>query len=85
MSEVDLLISSRSSRSSLLSSLLAFGIRRMVLWIHAARSRKQLSRLSDAALADIGLTREQAVYEASRPFWDILDEGDKRGRSRRFR
>lgn len=85
MSAMDLLIGSRRSRSSLLSSLLIFVARRMVLWIHAFRSRKQLSRLSEAALADIGMTREQAVHEASRPFWDILDSADDRGRMRRFR
>ncbi|MDN6856609.1 DUF1127 domain-containing protein [Pseudomonas sp. CAN2814] len=33
------------------------------------RTRKQLLELSDAQLKDIGVTREQAVIEAMRPFW----------------
>lgn len=33
--------------------------------------RRALYRLDDAALEDIGLTREAALREASRPFWDL--------------
>ena len=33
--------------------------------------RRALYRLDDAALRDIGLTRETALREASRPFWDL--------------
>lgn len=35
-----------------------------------ARQRRALRDLDDAMLRDIGLTRAQAVQEASRPFWD---------------
>ena len=35
------------------------------------RQRRALARLDDKALADIGLTREEAQIEANRPFWDI--------------
>lgn len=35
-----------------------------------ARQRKALSELSDAQLADIGLTRAEADREAARPAWD---------------
>lgn len=35
-----------------------------------ARQRRALLELDDAILRDIGLTRTQAVQEASRPFWD---------------
>ena len=38
--------------------------------LSVARSRRALSKLSDAALSDVGLTREEALEEASRPFWD---------------
>jgi len=37
----------------------------------AQRQRKFLSRLDDRTLADIGLTREQALTEAGRPIWDM--------------
>lgn len=49
-------------------------------WIQAqaafrlARSRRDLSRLlrqmDDRALADLGLSRSQAAFEAARSFWD---------------
>ncbi|WP_170758588.1 DUF1127 domain-containing protein [Ruegeria lacuscaerulensis] len=34
------------------------------------RQRRNLARLDDRALEDIGITREQAEAEASRPIWD---------------
>lgn len=40
---------------------------------HARATRRQrahLSRLDDAALRDIGLTRDIVAAEASRPIWD---------------
>jgi len=36
-----------------------------------ARERRALARLDDRALDDIGLTRQQALAEARRAFWDI--------------
>ena len=49
------------------SSLLAL----VRFWLVQARSRRQLRlMLSDPrALADLGLTREQAERESIRPFW----------------
>ncbi len=35
------------------------------------RQRRQLVTLSNKQLADIGISREQAVAEAARPFWDL--------------
>lgn len=40
-----------------------------VKWEHRRKSRIALSHLDDHLLADIGLKREQAFFEASRPFW----------------
>ena len=40
-------------------------------WLSVARERAQLRELTDAQLADIGLTRADAHAEAARPFWDI--------------
>ncbi|MFD1510879.1 DUF1127 domain-containing protein [Lacimonas salitolerans] len=34
------------------------------------RQRQRLARLDDAALEDIGLTRDAALAEARRPLWD---------------
>ncbi len=35
--------------------------------------RRALARLDDAILADIGLTRAEAMMEAERPAWDVPD------------
>ncbi|EJO94769.1 hypothetical protein A471_06721 [Ectopseudomonas mendocina DLHK] len=35
------------------------------------RTRRALLRLSDQALADVGLTRAQAEREARLPFWQL--------------
>ncbi|QYX56123.1 DUF1127 domain-containing protein [Roseovarius sp. SCSIO 43702] len=35
------------------------------------RERRALARLSDRALRDIGISRDAALREARRPFWDI--------------
>ncbi|MDU8929580.1 DUF1127 domain-containing protein [Alisedimentitalea sp. MJ-SS2] len=35
------------------------------------RQRSRLARLDAKALADIGLTRDEAMTEAKRPIWDV--------------
>ncbi|MEL6748339.1 MAG: DUF1127 domain-containing protein [Pseudomonadota bacterium] len=35
-----------------------------------AHERKHLGQLDDRTLADIGVTRAQADFEAQRPFWE---------------
>lgn len=39
-------------------------------WSALYRQRRQLGALDDHLLADIGVTREQAMREARRRFWD---------------
>lgn len=52
---------------------LATGLRRLCAWLAAAherqRQRQRLAELDDRALADIGLSRAQARFEADKPFW----------------
>ena len=43
---------------------------RLVGALSLARQRRTLARLDPALLADIGLTRDEALAEASRPVWD---------------
>lgn len=43
---------------------------RLLAWQRVARERRRLLDLDDRILKDIGVTREQAQYEALRPFWD---------------
>jgi uncharacterized protein YjiS (DUF1127 family) len=38
-------------------------------WRGCVRSRRELMNLSDSTLRDIGLSRCDASYEASKPFW----------------
>ena len=39
-------------------------------WRSLARQRRDLARLSDEMLKDIGISRVDALREAKRPFWD---------------
>lgn len=55
----------RRARSERLS-LTLWMTRRFDLW----RQRRALTRLDEAALCDIGLTRSEAETEARRPIWD---------------
>ncbi len=43
--------------------------RRVLYWKAVSRQRKQLAKLDDHLLADIGLSREQVQVEVSKPFW----------------
>lgn len=38
-------------------------------WLLRARSRSELMNLSDRTLRDIGVSRYDAEFEASKPFW----------------
>jgi len=39
-------------------------------WMQIARSRQDLTALTDNQLKDIGLTRQQVNQEARKPFWE---------------
>ena len=47
------------------------------LYIHRYKSRKVLAKLNSDQLADVGLTKEQALEEAKRPFWVGSSDGYK--------
>ena len=53
------------SGPSIVTALLA----RLFAWHHAARSRALLAELDDRLLADIGLSRADAMRECEKPFW----------------
>jgi uncharacterized protein YjiS (DUF1127 family) len=57
-------IDAQSLRASL-SSMVA----RIQLWFDVSRQRKQLARLSDHMLEDIGVDRAQINAELRKPFW----------------
>ncbi len=39
--------------------------------LHEAATRRQLGRLDDRALSDIGISRAQANFMAETPIWDL--------------
>ncbi|MDH3230844.1 MAG: DUF1127 domain-containing protein [Alphaproteobacteria bacterium] len=41
------------------------------LWYERSRQRRQLARLDDRLLRDIGVDRASAMEEVSKPFWRI--------------
>jgi uncharacterized protein YjiS (DUF1127 family) len=49
----------------LLSSLVGT----IVIWLNRRQGRRDLSELDDRLLADVGISREDAVWEAGKPFW----------------
>jgi uncharacterized protein YjiS (DUF1127 family) len=61
MSSISIFRRSHSPRRSLRA--------RIAAWLELRRTRASLAQLDDHLLADIGLTRNSALYEAMRPFW----------------
>src|SRR5260370_5484803 len=41
----------------------------LAVWAMRRRTRRTLSELDDRQLADVGLTRRQALLESAKPFW----------------
>lgn len=44
---------------------------RLGLMLRVARERRALAATPEARLADMGLTPDEVMQEASRPFWDL--------------
>jgi uncharacterized protein YjiS (DUF1127 family) len=47
-------------------SSLASGI---AIWLNRRQGRRDLRELDDRLLADVGISREDALWEARKPFW----------------
>jgi uncharacterized protein YjiS (DUF1127 family) len=47
-------------------------------WRRRTAARRHLCALEDHVLADFGLTRQEVVAEAAKPFWRPLDPGSLR-------
>jgi uncharacterized protein YjiS (DUF1127 family) len=41
----------------------------IVIWLNRRQGRQDLSELDDRLLADVGISREDALWEAGKPFW----------------
>ncbi|MFW8592986.1 DUF1127 domain-containing protein [Cribrihabitans neustonicus] len=61
-------LSSRPALPALAQFAIVFAVS-VTKWSLRRRTRKQLHRLTDAQLKDIGLSRMDAHYEATLPFW----------------
>jgi uncharacterized protein YjiS (DUF1127 family) len=54
---------------------------KILFWGEILRQRKQLSKMDDYLLKDIGISRVEAAREANRKFWDhapVVDESLRR-------
>ena len=51
--------------------LAAQGIELLMVWHERVRQRRQLQRLNDQMLRDIGLARADVEAEAAKPFWRL--------------
>jgi uncharacterized protein YjiS (DUF1127 family) len=59
-------------QQSVSSSSIDAWLRTLELWIDRSRQRRQLgelAELNDYLLKDIGVSREEAMREAEKPFW----------------
>ena len=52
-----------------LPSLTLLAIQTIVLWRHRYQQRKQLAKLDQHLIEDIGLTEKQIREESRKPFW----------------
>ncbi|MDA0239906.1 MAG: DUF1127 domain-containing protein [Proteobacteria bacterium] len=53
-------------------------------WIELSRGRRELARLDDHLLKDIGVSRDEAESEACRWFWDDPEKATSEELERRF-
>ena len=60
---------SLNMRKSSLHDVLEGAVQQFTVWRERARERQLLAQLSDRELRDVRLTRQQAQFEASKPFW----------------
>jgi uncharacterized protein YjiS (DUF1127 family) len=49
--------------------LLTYASEQVLAWLERARQRRQLQRLSEHMLKDIGLSRADVEVEVAKPFW----------------
>lgn len=61
--------SARRTRSTAPAALIGAAIASLQAWRERLRSRRDLMRLSEHQLKDIGLSRQDAEQEWQKPFW----------------
>ena len=66
---IDRPLCARADASATLRGAIRGAVSTLRIWHQRARTRRQLLTLEDQLLADIGVSRADAVHEASKPFW----------------
>ena len=66
---IDRPLYARADASATLRGIIRGAVSTLRTWHQRARTRRQLLTLEDQLLADIGVSRADAVHEASKPFW----------------
>jgi uncharacterized protein YjiS (DUF1127 family) len=51
----------------------------IIIWLNRRQGRRDLSELDDRLLADVGISREDAHWEAHKPFWQTKNALRKAG------
>ncbi|HKL25853.1 MAG TPA: DUF1127 domain-containing protein [Desulfuromonadales bacterium] len=59
------------------TSLLARTWNRLKIWNEVSRQRRELIKLSDYMLKDLGLSRADVERESHRPFWETGPSRDR--------
>jgi uncharacterized protein YjiS (DUF1127 family) len=58
-----------SSPAQTYRRILSNWCRSVEIWLNRRYGRQELSSLDDRLLDDIGISREDALWKASKPFW----------------
>ena len=66
---IDRPLRARADASATLRGAIRGALSTLRTWRWRARTRRRLLTLNDHLLADIGLSRADAVHEATKPFW----------------
>ncbi|WPZ36117.1 DUF1127 domain-containing protein [Thalassobaculum sp. OXR-137] len=59
----------RGAHTSMADRVFATVVGTLTLWSSRIKDRETLADLDSRLLADIGVTRDEANYEANKPFW----------------
>jgi uncharacterized protein YjiS (DUF1127 family) len=59
----------RHSRRYRINDAVQRGLATLKLWARRIRERRELARLDDRMLKDIGITRADAMFASEKPFW----------------
>ena len=66
---IDRPLCARADASATLRDTIRGAVSTLRIWRCRARTRRQLLTCDDHVLADIGVSRADAVHEAIKPFW----------------